>query len=179
MTIYDTFTPRLDAHWRQFTRGNGRIDLTGSSIRMVTEAASDDQYCNAQLDDFFHPPRNHLRWQPPLRLVLRARFSHPAGVLRGTAGFGFWNNPAFWVEEVRPLLPQATWFFYASAPSNLKLDVHTPGTGWKAATIDTASFPAPLLIPTAPWSFRSCPSRPVIARCGRRFSKPCASVKRP
>jgi hypothetical protein len=56
--------------------------------------------------------------------------------LRGTAGFGFWNDPFLMTGARMPALPRAIWFFYASPPSNMKLDLHTPGFGWKAATID-------------------------------------------
>jgi hypothetical protein len=49
-----------------------------------------------------------------------------------------------------PALPRAIWFFYASPPSNMKLDLKTPGWGWKAATIDAARIPFLLLAPAAP-----------------------------
>jgi hypothetical protein len=49
-----------------------------------------------------------------------------------------------------PALPRAIWFFYASPESNMKLDLYTPGHGWKAATIDTQRLPFYLLAPTAP-----------------------------
>jgi hypothetical protein len=102
-------------------------------------------------------------------LTVRARFSHPGPrldgpcpcdfvyppaadggpILSGTAGFGFWNDP--WTPGRRlPALPRALWFFYASPPSNMKLDLRTPGCGWKAATIDASRGPALLLAPTAP-----------------------------
>ncbi len=89
-------------------------------------------------------------WQPPLRLTLRARFSHPAETLRGTAGFGFWNDPLMMTGKRSLALPQAIWFFFSSPPSNMKLDEHTPGPGWKAATIDAGRWPFLALLPTAP-----------------------------
>jgi len=49
-----------------------------------------------------------------------------------------------------PALPRAIWFFYGSPPSNMKLDLHTPGYGWKAATIDALRTGALLLAPVAP-----------------------------
>lgn len=71
-------------------------------------------------------------------------------VLLGTAGFGFWNDP-FWMSQRRaPALPRAIWFFYASPPSNMKLDRVTPGFGWKAATIDAARWSFVALAPTIP-----------------------------
>jgi hypothetical protein len=83
-------------------------------------------------------------------LMVRARFSHPAGVLRGTAGFGFWNDPFMMTGLRPPTLPRAIWFFYSSAPSNMKLDLNTPGPGWKAATLDAWRWPFLALLPTAP-----------------------------
>jgi hypothetical protein len=65
--------------------------------------------------------------------------------LRGTAGFGFWNDPFLMTGARMPSLPRAIWFFFASAPSNMKLDMATPGRGWKAAVIDVLR-PAPLLL---------------------------------
>jgi hypothetical protein len=49
-----------------------------------------------------------------------------------------------------PALPRAVWFFYGSPPSNVKLDLQTPGHGWKAATIDALRPAALLLAPLAP-----------------------------
>ena len=72
------------------------------------------------------------------------------GILSGTAGFGFWNDPFLMTEPRLPALPKALWFFYGSPPSNMKLDLSTPGCGWKAATIDAARLPFLLLAPTAP-----------------------------
>ena len=49
-----------------------------------------------------------------------------------------------------PALPRAAWFFYASTPSNMKLDIGTPGHGWKAACIDAQRGSALLWAPWAP-----------------------------
>ena len=49
-----------------------------------------------------------------------------------------------------PALPRVVWFFYASPRSNMKLDIDTPGHGWKAATLDAKRVPFVLLVPTAP-----------------------------
>lgn len=73
-------------------------------------------------------------------------------ILLGTAGFGFWNDPFAMTERRVPTLPRALWFFYASPPSDMKLDLNTPGYGWKAATIDAARWPFVLLAPTIPVS---------------------------
>ena len=110
-------------------------------------------YADAQIDDYGLSSvrgRGHYPWQPDVRLQVKARFSHGEGVLQGTAGFGFWNAP-FGDPTIRwPALPQAVWFFYASAPSNLPLPLQGLGQGWFVGTIDAGRLPALLLAPFAP-----------------------------
>jgi hypothetical protein len=76
-------------------------------------------------------------------MEVRARASLPAAtsvsdpenaVVRGTAGFGFWNYP-FSVRGDVLMLPEAVWFFYASPPSNMALVPDLPGWGWKAQVV--------------------------------------------
>ena len=106
------------------------------------------RYADAQIDDYGRP-NTGFRWRPGVEMGLRARFSHPAGTLKGTAGFGFWNAP-FGDPTVRlSLLPQATWFFYGSAPTNLPLAPDRPGQGWFAATLDAGTARALSLAPLA------------------------------
>lgn len=107
-------------------------------------------YTDSQIDDYQGLKRRHFPQKPPLKLTVRARFSHQAGDLKGTAGFGFWNDPFVMTDKRPPALPQAVWFFYGSTESNLKLARDIPGNGWKAATIDTQRWPFLLLVPTAP-----------------------------
>ncbi|MCS7260461.1 MAG: hypothetical protein NZ765_06730 [Anaerolineae bacterium] len=107
-------------------------------------------YSNAQVDDYRGLPRWRLRWRPPLRLTVQARFSHPAERLRGTAGFGFWNDPFMMTGARWPALPRVIWFFYASPPSNMQLALDVPGYGWKAATLDATRPRALALAPFAP-----------------------------
>jgi hypothetical protein len=136
--------------WNTFLQGNGQLESRGDSLRLVTRSCTAGEYSNAQIDDYQQLPRNQFLWQPPLTLTVRARFSHSDGKLRGTAGFGFWNDPFMMTGKRRPTLPRAIWFFYSSPPSNMKLDLHTPGPGWKAATIDAIRWPFFALLPTAP-----------------------------
>ena len=89
-------------------------------------------------------------WRPPVRLTVRARFSHGASELLGTAGFGFWNDPFLMTGWRAPTLPRAAWFFFASPPGELALTPHTPGHGWKAAVIDALHPAAMLALPGAP-----------------------------
>ncbi|RLC67015.1 MAG: hypothetical protein DRI48_03360 [Chloroflexi bacterium] len=149
-TVRENFGGEPGPCWQRYVVGNGALESTASTLRFVTTAATSHYYSDAQIDDYQGLPRRRFPWRPPLRLTVRARFSHPAGQLRGTAGFGFWNDP-FLMTGVRiPTLPRAVWFFYGSPPSNLKLDLHTPGWGWKAATIDALRPVALLLLPIAP-----------------------------
>jgi hypothetical protein len=130
-----------------------------SGARLFVERGDRRSYRNAQLDDYVGLPRSQFRNRPPLELTLRARFSHEetrpgAPGLQGTAGFGFWNDPFMMTDRRPPMLPRTLWFFYASPPSDMQLDLNTPGRGWKAAAIDALrpaaigpALAAPLLIP--------------------------------
>jgi hypothetical protein len=97
-------------------------------------------------------------------MTVRARFSHQAGELSGTAGFGFWNDPFLMTGRRRPALPRVVWFFYASPPSNMKLDLQTPGSGWKAATLAARWLPFLLLAPAAPVAVPLMNVRPLYRR---------------
>ncbi len=147
--VCESFTGQLDPRWRRYVVGAGALEPTGSTLRFVVADATSRRYSDAQIDDYQGLPRRRFLWRPPLRLTVQARFSHPAGELRGTAGFGFWNDPFLMTGARVPTLPRAVWFFYGSPPSNMKLDLHTPGHGWKAATIDALRPSALLLAPLA------------------------------
>ena len=149
-TVYEDFTTVPGPHWRRYVVGAGALEPTDSTLRFVTADATYRQYSDAQIDDYQGLPRRRFLWRPPLSLTVRARFSHSTGELRGTAGFGFWNDPFLMTGARMPALPRALWFFYGSPPSNMKLDLHTPGHGWKAATIDALRPAALLLAPLAP-----------------------------
>jgi hypothetical protein len=142
----------LSLTWRPYVAGNGAVERAGDILSFVTKNTSTRQYTDAQVDDYQGLPRRRFRWRPPVTLTVRARFSHPAGSLCGTAGFGFWNDPFMMTGARMPALPRAIWFFYASAPSDMRLDRHTPGCGWKAATIDASRPQALALAPLAPFA---------------------------
>ncbi|RME45628.1 MAG: hypothetical protein D6796_10170 [Caldilineae bacterium] len=148
--VWRDFSAPPPPPWKLFLRGAGRLEARGDALYFITEGATARQYSNAQVDDYQGLPRRRFRWRPPLTLTVRARFSHPAGELRGTAGFGFWNDPFLMTGFRLPALPRAVWFFYASPPSNMKLDLHTPGFGWKAATMDALRPSFFALLPFAP-----------------------------
>ncbi len=160
-----------------FLVGGGRSQATPDGARLILPSASSSRYSDAQLDDYAGLPRQRYPHRPPLRLTLRARFSHnvdsnhdnldvklasqqPArayGSLLGTAGFGFWNNP-FGAQSTVPALPQAIWFFCASPPSDMRLATGAPGYGWKAACIDASQWSALAWAPVAPLVMLACRS---------------------
>ena len=144
------FLENIESRWNTYAVGTGTLEPTGSSLRFVNANTTHQQMTNAQIDDYQGLPRRRYCWRPPLTMTVRARFSHPAGQLSGTAGFGFWNDPFMMTGRTWPALPRALWFFYASPPSDIKLDAQTPGHGWKAAVIDATRPSALMWAPIAP-----------------------------
>jgi hypothetical protein len=140
----------LDSRWYRYLTGVGSLEPAESTLRFVLANATSRQYSDTQIDDYQRLPRRRFPWRPPLRMTVRARFSHASGQLCGTAGFGFWNDPFLMTGARLPALPRAVWFFYGSPPSDMKLDLETSGFGWKAATIDALRPAALLLAPLAP-----------------------------
>ena len=142
--MFDNFTQRIEQSWTQTLLGPASIQIIDEKLRMNLPAVPRGQYADAQIDDYDHLPRSAFPWRPPLRMEVRARSSHPAatgnstnettGILRGTAGFGFWNYP-FSVRGDVLMLPESIWFFYASPPSNMALVPGIPGWGWKAQVV--------------------------------------------
>jgi len=142
-SMFDDFI-QLDPRWTQTCIGRGSLQITNSTLRMAFASASQGQYTDAQIDDYSGRARSAFPWRPPLRMEVRARSSLPAatqnstsestGILRGTAGFGFWNYP-FSIRGDILMLPEAVWFFYASPPSNMALVPTVPGWGWKAQVV--------------------------------------------
>jgi hypothetical protein len=141
---------KLGQQWSTWNVGSAVLEPEGDLLRFVNLDTTRKQATVAQIDDYEDLPRRRHLWRPPLTMRVRARFSHPAGELSGTAGFGFWNDPFLMTGLRAPALPRALWFFYASPPSNIKLDLDTPGHGWKIATLDAARPSALLWAPLAP-----------------------------
>ena len=135
------------SRWRVLALNGGRVE-TGEiyAFRLPPVAAA---YADAQIDDYGQPGGEFI-WRPGTTLQLRARFSHDADELQGTAGFGFWNTPYGDPTRRRLALPQAAWYFFASAPNDLPFAPEMPGRGWFAATLDARSPSAIGLIPLAP-----------------------------
>lgn len=146
MRNYDEVGVGLDYPWRVTEIGAAAVQKHSDHWTLTVRPTGADAYADAQISDYVGA---NFRWQPPLRLVVRAYASPGVDQLRGTAGFGFWNQP-FMPGQASLRLPQAAWFFFSSPPSNIHLAWEVPGPGWKAATINAARWPFLALAPTAP-----------------------------
>jgi len=138
------------AEGRILESGGGCV--SGGDVLRFTLPPGGLTYADAQIDDHggARPPGvARFAHRPGLALSLRARFSHTADELRGTAGFGFWNAPYGDPTQRRPALPAAVWFFFASATNDLPF-APPPGHGWFAATLDATTLRALALMPLAP-----------------------------
>jgi hypothetical protein len=171
--MFDDFTQSIDLRWTQSCIGGASLNIVDSALRMEFASAQVGKYTDAQVDDYDGLARSAFPWKPPLRMEVRARSSLPAAsatstvestnILSGTAGFGFWNYP-FSVRGDVLMLPEATWFFYASPPSNMALVQHVPGWGWKAQVVhsmrlETLASSVPMGL-TAAWARLSGETRP-------------------
>jgi hypothetical protein len=141
--VNDDFEGALGARWTRTCPGGGTLETAESALRLVLPSAAPGRYSDAQIDDYGQLARADFPWRPPLRMEVAARSSLPAAtasstpesaVLRGTAGFGFWNYP-FSARGDILMLPESVWFFYASPPSNMALVPGIPGWGWKAQVV--------------------------------------------
>ncbi|GAC1466556.1 MAG: hypothetical protein PVSMB2_33930 [Ktedonobacteraceae bacterium] len=157
--MFDDFTDGIGKYWTQTCIGTGMLSTTNSALRMSFPAVQQGQYTDAQIDDYGGRVRAAFPWKPPLRMVVRSRSSHIAAkpddtnkspnILRGTAGFGFWNYP-FSVRGDILMLPESIWFFYASPPSDMALVPGIPGWGWKAQVVHSMRAEAlAAIVPTA------------------------------
>lgn len=142
--------------------GTGTVTRKGGVVRLFLPNAADNRYSDAQIDDTSGRSRRRFRWSPPVRLSLRARFSHPSNQLMGTAGFGFWNVPFDTGRPMAPALPRAIWFFHGSAPHDVPLAAGIPGFGWKAACLDAGRPEALCWIPLAPLALLGMRSRRIF-----------------
>ena len=146
-----TVTPELQ---RRITQSATVLAVAPGHWRLTVPAGSSGRYRLAQLDDYQRRRRSAFPWRPPLRLNLRARVSH--ATLPGTWGFGLWNDPFTLsmglggTAHRLPALPNAAWFFYASASNYLALRDTHPAHGFLAATFSSANIPVPLLAVATP-----------------------------
>ncbi|MFO7583546.1 MAG: hypothetical protein R6W69_02360 [Anaerolineales bacterium] len=149
---------------------DGKVEKTDSHWRLEIGNGGPSAYRLAQLDDYAALARSRFVWRERTTLSLRCRVSEPN--LPGTWGFGFWNDP-FTVSlglqgmaRRLPVLPNACWFFHASAENHLSFtdsnisrfwrkpptsgDVEAqkmPASGFLAQTFSSPRIPSPLLAP--------------------------------
>lgn len=133
--IQDHFVNGFHPRWVRFAIGHSAIEHEAGIARLVIDGAVANELSDAEIDDHRTAPRWDLHWAPPLTLTVRARFSHPAGELIGTAGFGFWNDPFDWTGNVQAP-PNAIWFFYASPHSDMSFVRGLRGHGWRAGFLN-------------------------------------------
>lgn len=132
--------------------GAGRVERGADAAYLITENATASRYSDAQYDNYAGRKRRDYPCRPPLRMVVRAWASHSGTQLKGTAGFGFWNQPIMPGENL-PRLPRYIWFFFGAPPMNMSFVPGVPGYGWKAATADLSRLPFLVLAPFAPLGF--------------------------
>lgn len=149
MRIEDDFRDGLNPYWRVTEVGTGLVQHQPNTLHLTVRPTPGIPYSNAQISDYGYNSRD-FKWKPPLRMTIRARASLPADQLRGTAGFGFWNQPFVPGTRVSMRLPQAIWFFFSSPPNRMELAHGVGGPGWKAGMIDASRWQFLALAPTAP-----------------------------
>ena len=145
MRIVDRFDTGLHPDWQVMESGGARVTAAPGGLHLTAGITSAAAYTDAQISDY---PDMRFRWRPPLRMTVTAHAAPDASMWRGTAGFGFWNQP-FMPGRARLRLPQAIWFFFAGPPSQMQLALGVPGAGWKAATFDAHRWQFLALLPLA------------------------------
>jgi hypothetical protein len=138
--LHDSFEPGPLPHWMRYLVGEAQIEQTLEGLRLVLDGATASEYSDSQLDDYQN--RDNFLWTPPLRLAVRARFSHSQETLQGTAGFGWWNAP-FRRDRATEIGvgPQVLWFFFGSPPNKLAATSGWSGDGWFAQVMNVPPLP--------------------------------------
>jgi hypothetical protein len=121
------------AHWNRLAAGSAWVEES-FGLRLSLRDAPSSKLSVAQIDDYINRPRSDYLWLPPKIFRLKARVSHLAGELLGTAGFGFWNNMApLWGTHME-VNPNWIWYYYASPQSTISL-TNGIANGWKASAV--------------------------------------------
>lgn len=168
---------------------------TENGWHLEIPAGEAGDYRLAQLDDYVGLPRSRFPLSTNSTLNLRCRVSdtaltpHPSptgrGGLPGTWGFGFWNDPFAFSFGLQgkprrlPVLPNACWFFHASAENHLSFHNSFPGNGFLAQTFRSPKIPSLLLTPGAlglPLLFSKTLSRCLRAVFGKIVSEDSLSL---
>ncbi|MEZ4633508.1 MAG: family 16 glycosylhydrolase [Caldilineaceae bacterium] len=109
----------LAPSWKRHIAGQGHIDLDADGLRLSNLNAIDSTYTNAQIDDYQGLARRNFLWRPPLRLSIRARFSHPGA------------------HEVTPAPPQP---IHANETPRSAIDTRTTHYAPRDPLLGTAGF---------------------------------------
>lgn len=142
----------LPEKWRKLERGTGCVSNNNNDHIELSLGEVEDGYANSQIDDHPNLRRSEFCCRPPLSLKIKARMKSGSESPKGTAGFGFWNDPFMMTDHKMPTLPKAVWFFWSSSHSAMELAQGVPGHGWKMAVMDAWRWPFLALIPTIPLS---------------------------
>jgi hypothetical protein len=130
---------------------DANVISTENGWHLEIPAGEAGSYRLAQLDDYVGLPRNRFPLRTPTNLSLRCRISEAH--LPGTWGFGFWNDPFAFSFGLQgkprrlPTLPNACWFFHASAENHLSFHDSLSGNGFLAQTFRSPRIPPLLLMP--------------------------------
>ena len=119
------------------TSNLGSVETIDNGWRLSIPSGEAGSYRLAQIDNYYGLKRSAFTGKAPQRLDLRARASSANSP--GTWGFGLWNDPfalslGFGGRQQLPALPNAAWFFFASAENHLSFRDDLPGSGALAAT---------------------------------------------
>ena len=131
---------RIDPYLARILLGYADLEPTARGLRLAVDGAPQGVLSDAELNDLRGARRRDLPWRPPLRLEVEAVASHPAEQMRGTAGFGFWNDP-FNPAQGTAAAPNAVWFFNASPPAHMPFTPDGAPHGWKAASLNGGTMP--------------------------------------
>ncbi|MCA1553683.1 MAG: hypothetical protein LC737_04825 [Chloroflexi bacterium] len=165
ITIHERFADGALPVWNRFAVGRARVEEQPGALRFAMGPAPAGGLSDAELNDFRLYPRGKWLWRPPLRMSVRARASHDAQALVGTAGFGFWNAP-FTLDGSATDSPQAVWFFHASPPSHMSLSPDGAGSGWRAQVLNAPHVPAwTVALGNLVWAI--APLRPLLCRAAQ------------
>jgi hypothetical protein len=143
--IVDPFADGPLPYWIRLAVGPSKVEWSPGRLRFVVHDTVETRLANAEIGDFRGRARPGLPWRPPLRLAVRARFSHAAEKLGGTSGFGFWNDPFDMAGGDALAPPNVLWFFCASPRSDMITSPGMPGNGFRAEMINGGTMPAGLL----------------------------------
>jgi hypothetical protein len=135
------------------TSNLGSVEAIKDGWRLSIPSGDAGSYRLAQIDNYSGLKRSAFAGKAPLRLDLLARASSAESP--GTWGFGLWNDPfalsfGFGGRQQLPALPNAAWFFFASAENHLSFRDGVPGSGALAATFRSEAWQIGLVALASP-----------------------------